>query len=302
MRFTVVINRKAGAMRTTDIPAFVHHLHEVFALNRHEIDVQTVASRDITRALDSAFAAKQNDAVIVAGGDGTVSSAAARAWKSGKALGVVPAGTMNLFARALKMPLEIDAAANELAKSTIVECDIATANDVPFLHEFSAGFHPRLVRMRERHDYETRLGKIRANIFSLFDTFTRPPSFPIQIEVDGDCRSRRVSCVAVSNNPFGKGHLPYPDRLDQGKLGLYITGPVDSSRGLRIMTDLFLGKWHENPDVEEHAVTELVLHFPKRRRLERAVRDGELVKLEKEVALRVHPGALRVLSPGPASQ
>lgn len=297
MRYSIVINRDSGTMRATDLKLFIKHLEQTFGSTEHEIEIHNVTGKEIANSLDSEFANNDNDAVIVAGGDGTISSAAENAWKSGKALGVIPAGTMNLFARSLQIPLEVEAAATALAGADIHKCDIATANGKPFLHEFSAGFHPRLVRMRDRYDYETRLGKIKANVLSLLDTFARPPSFPVEITIDGETQSRKVSCVAISNNLFGEGHLPYADRLDHGKLGIYITDPVDRRRGIQIMIDVFLGSWRSNPDIEEHTATEIVLHFPKRRRNEKAVRDGELIKLEEDVTLRIHPKALRVLVP-----
>ncbi|WP_407815538.1 diacylglycerol kinase family protein, partial [Staphylococcus aureus] len=55
------------------------------------------------------------EGIIAGGGDGTISAAAGIAWKQGIALGIVPAGTMNLFARSLKLPLDIRQALETLA-------------------------------------------------------------------------------------------------------------------------------------------------------------------------------------------
>ena len=61
-------------------------------------------------------AAEAGEHVLMAGGgDGTISAAADVAWKARVPLAVLPAGTMNLFARALKIPLELNAALESLA-------------------------------------------------------------------------------------------------------------------------------------------------------------------------------------------
>lgn len=85
-------------MRTMDLEAYVSLLETAFAAEGHEVDCRIVAGRDVVASLKAAAAEPQTDALIIAGGDGSVSAAAAIAWKSGHPLGVIPAGTMNLFA------------------------------------------------------------------------------------------------------------------------------------------------------------------------------------------------------------
>ena len=65
---------------------------------------------------------------MVGGGDGTISFAAAAAARCGKTLGILPLGTMNLFARSLGMPLEMRAAAEAIAAGEKVAVDIGEVN------------------------------------------------------------------------------------------------------------------------------------------------------------------------------
>ena len=80
-----------------------------------------------------------------------------------KALAILPAGTMNLFARSLGIPLTLDAAVQSFADGKVQAVDIATANGQPFVHQFSIGMHAKLVHLREKMDFGSRLGKIRAS-------------------------------------------------------------------------------------------------------------------------------------------
>ena len=234
------------------------------------------------------------------GGDGTISCAGALAWKSGKLLGIIPAGTMNLYARSLSIPLDIWDAASALAAGTAGQSDIATANGHPFLHQISVGFHPRMVRSRSRYKYASKLGKIGASILSAIDTIRRPPVFPVIIDCDGEITEREVSAISVSNNPYGEGHLPFADNISGGRLGIYISGPLDTPASARALADLLLGQWQANPDIEQRTARRVTLEFPKPRPRSNCVIDGELAKLQRSVEIEIHPGGLNVLQPAVA--
>src|SRR5690606_7668731 len=109
MRFQVVLNRDGGTLRRRDADAVAHSLREALEAAGHAVSVAAVAGDGMDSALDEA-AAGPADIVMVGGGDGTVSAAAARLAGSDKALAVLPAGTMNLFARSLGIPAELDRA------------------------------------------------------------------------------------------------------------------------------------------------------------------------------------------------
>ncbi|MCY1562507.1 hypothetical protein D9M68_999140 [compost metagenome] len=100
----------------------------------------------------------------------------------------------------------------------------------------------------------------------------------------------------MSNNPLGDGQI-HADRLDTGMLGVYVAAPVSTSELLKLAVDLFLGTWRESPTVSEEEVAEVTLQFPRRKRGAHAVVDGELIKLERSVTIRAHPGALKVVLP-----
>src|SRR5690606_17135358 len=115
-----------------------------FARHGHELECRTVAGSAVEAALRKAATSQGVDAVMAGGGDGTISAAAAIAYETGMPLAVLPVGTMNLFARALKVPLVLDDALEALAAGAVGAVDIATANDRPFVHQFGVGIHARL--------------------------------------------------------------------------------------------------------------------------------------------------------------
>lgn len=296
MRFIAVLNRDGGTLRTMNLPAFCAEAVAIFERHGHHLECQVVSGRRVANALRKAALSDGVDAVLAGGGDGTISTAAGIAYETGKPLAVLPVGTMNLFARALKVPLDLNDALEALAAGEIGAVDIATANDRPFVHQFGVGIHARLVRIRENMSYRSRIGKMVASLRAIGASVLDPPQFDAELQTSGGVERVRVSGIAVSNNPLGDGSI-HADQLNAGVLGVYTAAAMSTSALLKLAADLFMGTWRASPAVSEKEVAEVTLHFPRRKRSAKAVVDGELIKLDRTVTLRVHPGALKVVLP-----
>jgi diacylglycerol kinase family enzyme len=297
MHFVGVFNRDGGTFRTTDMEAFCARAGDILAAHGHTLDCRPVAGANIAAALEQAAADAGEGVLLAGGGDGTISTAAEIAFRTGVVLAVLPAGTMNLFARALKLPQDLEGALEALAGGEVKAVDIATANGKCFVHQFGVGIHARLVRIRDELTYRSRFGKMLASVRAVGGAIVNPPRFAVEIETAAGREQRVASGIAVSNNPAGEGHIPYADALDQGLLGVYIAKPMSSWALLRLLVRVLVGRWRNHPAVLEKEVTELTLMFPRRKRSAQAVIDGELIELEPRVAIKVHPGALQVLAP-----
>lgn len=297
MHFVAVLNRGAGTLRTMDIEAFAQQAQRAFDAHGHSLDCIISSGRHMSGRLRQAAMTKGVDGLIAAGGDGTISAAAAVAYQSGIPLGVLPAGTMNLFARALQVPLGLEQALDALASGTVGTVDISTANGRPFIHHFGVGIHARLVRIRDAMPYRNRAGKMLAGLRSIGLAAVDPPNFETDLQSPGRLERVRVSGIAISNNPFGDGHIPHADTLEAGLLGIYLAAPLSTPAVMRLLIEVLLGRWRDSDAVTEKSVSEIVLRFPKHRPGLRAVLDGELVKLDRTVSLKVHPHGLKVILP-----
>lgn len=297
MRIAAILNRDGGTLRTLDLGSLASRGVEIFAASGHDLEVHIVGGQDVEAALRAAAESPQVDATLAGGGDGTISSAAAISFQSGKPLAVLPAGTMNLFARALRLPLDLDEAMVAIAQGSVDRVDIATANGRPFVHQFGVGIHARLVRIREGMSYGSRTGKMLASLRAIAAAAVNPPRFEVELESGGQKITRTVSGLAVSNNPLNNGTIPVAERLDTGLLGVYLAGPVGTTELLSLAFDVLTGRWRENPQVSEAEVRRMVLKFPKKKRNAFAVMDGELVRLDRTVELVLHRRALPVILP-----
>jgi len=297
MNFLVILNRDGGTLRSMDARAFGEGARQALQNAGHNAELRIVGGKEVVAALKDAARDDAVDVIMAGGGDGTVSAAAASIMGSGKALAVLPAGTMNLFARSLGIPLQLDDAVNAFAGGHVREVDVATANDKPFVHQFSVGMHPRIVEMRSRMAFSSRVGKIGASFRAALDTIRSPTRLRVKLKMPHSEVVATTTGISISNNLYGEGHLPYADQPDGGVLGVYITSARHRGHLLMLCLTAALGRWRASEQVEIHE-TDAVLMTVESRHRQRCVIDGELLPLAAETEIRIHPRALRVLVPG----
>lgn len=297
MRFIGIFNGDGGTFRSLDMDAFTTRAAEIFAAAGHELECRVVDKDDLIAELERAAEDNAADVVLAGGGDGTISAAAGICFRHGKPLAVLPAGTMNFFARTLRVPLNLEEALRAIAEGQLLDVDIATANGRPFVQQYSVGLHARLVRIREELDYSNRWQKMLASLRAIAGAVSKSLKFQVDIVGPAGRERRLASGIVVSNNLIGEGHLPYADGVDGGVLGVYLAKPMTTGETVQLIVSVLLGRWKAHPRVSEKQVTEVTLTFPRRKRSARAAIDGELVLLDARVELKIHPKGLKVFAP-----
>jgi len=296
MHFRGILNREGGTLRTLDLDAFSEKMRATLEGAGHTLDLHVVEGKSIVAAIKAAVES-DCDVILVGGGDGTVSCAAGLLAGTEKVLAILPAGTMNLFARSLAIPQELDAAVESFADGKVKAVDLASANGRLYVHQFSVGLHPKLITLREEGDYSSRIGKIWGSIRAAVVAFLNPPLLRATLVVDGQHLSIRTPSLGVSNNLFGEGHLPYADAVDDGVLGVYVTRARRKRDLARAMAGMALGRWKTNAHVDVQHAKEVTLTVASASRRLGCAIDGELCPLEDVVELKIHPAALKVLVP-----
>lgn len=293
MRVTIVLNRKAGTLRGLDADKAASDLAEIFRSRGHEVTVELREGKEACDLIDQICRDPSTDAIVVGGGDGTTSAAAAAAAKTGMTLGVLPLGTMNLFARSLGIPLNMTLAAEALAEGQKVAVDIGEVNGRYFVHHVTLGLHARMILVRKGLHYRSRLGKIRASIRAWWQAVRDPPSLDARILADDLELRRRTAAILVTNNPLGEGHIPYADDPRQGMLGLYVANSLRWQDLLSMAVRIALGSISANPLLDNWVAKEvdISLSIP----TVSASVDGEIVPLETPLRCRLHRGGLNVL-------
>lgn len=196
--------------------------HLASSAGEHEI-CEIQANEDIAevtvRHLNGRF-----ECVVAVGGDGTV-SAVAHALMGGEIpLGIVPAGTGNMVARELGIPLDIDAAVSLIASTPkLRKIDAMQIGDRTYLLNAGVGINAEVI------DRTSRLGKSLFGRSAYFGTAVwrvlQAKPQRLEVTIDGETRTYQATDVAISNcgilakalNPNG------PDiRADDGQIDVCI--------------------------------------------------------------------------------
>jgi diacylglycerol kinase family enzyme len=264
----------------------------------HRIEFVETAPGKLDNAMDRAIL-KSPDVLLVAGGDGSVSLGASKLAGTSTALGVLPAGTMNLYARTLKLPIETVEAARRLAAGNIGKADTGQLNGRTFIHQAGVGIHPRLIRFRAHMSFGSRFGKIRASAVATLFAFRAARRKAATIAIDGKLHHVRGLAIAVTVNPLGEGHLPFADRIDAGTLGVYYSEVRHPIEIARLGIDLAFGNFRHNPRVQSFTGRHVVIrtHPPRHHQLSI---DGELADLPEQMEISIAPKSLNVLLPAEA--
>jgi diacylglycerol kinase family enzyme len=158
--------------------------------------------------------------IVAAGGDGTVSSVASALVGTQAALGILPLGTLNHFAKDVGIPLDLDAAVETIISGKEWLVDIGEVNGRIFINNSSIGLYPAIVQARSAHQ---RLGASKWFAFAraLYTVMRRMPHFHASMHADGKYDSSdRTPFIFVGNNPYETTGLAIGERrrLDTGKL------------------------------------------------------------------------------------
>ncbi len=239
--------------------------------------------------------------VVVAGGDGTVSCAANVLVGTETALGVLPLGTGNDFARSLGLPLRLRAAARVLATGQISTVDVGRANGRCFLNAVSLGLTGKVSR-RLNPTLKRRFGALAYLVAAAKLKQSRPRAFKVDLRTEDEQFQLEALQVVVGNGRYqGGGRLISPDAtLDDARLDVYalLSSRAEPERSLwrklrRFAAKLYLGKHTEDPGVLHLRVRKVSLTCEPAHEL---WCDGEpfgQTPLEAEVLQR----ALRVIAP-----
>jgi diacylglycerol kinase family enzyme len=257
------------------------------------------AARDFTMARANGNG-HGNEALVVAGGDGTISAAASELAGKDLPLGILPLGTLNHFAKDLGLPLDIEGAAGVIAAGRSQLVDVAELNGRVFVNNSSIGLYPFMVDRRNAHQRQRGISKLFATLPAMVETLRRASWHRLEITAAGKRQRVRTPCIFVGNNPYETGLAAFGcrTRLDCGELDVHVIRQQSRLGVLLLPFKIALGIVNRERDVQTFCSAELKIDSRRRRSL-RVSLDGEIVHMQTPLRYRSRPGALRVIC-GPA--
>ena len=292
---TVIVNSSAGTGANGLRPADAIR-RELAELGANARIVEPDAARDLS-ALARDAAQNDDDVIVAAGGDGTVSAVASHLAGTNKTLGVLPIGTLNHFAKDLHIPLDLASAVRTTIHGRVASVDAAEVNGRVFINNSSLGLYPQIVSKREEQQERLGRGKWPAFLWATLHAFRRFPFLDLRIAIEGKQLARKTAFLFVGNNEYQIAgfNLGARECVDRGNLGLYLTHRTGRLGLFRLGLHALFGRVDQAEDFEAFCVKEARIETRKQRLL--VACDGEVMWMQTPLHYRSRQNALRVLIP-----
>lgn len=285
-RYPLLFNPKARSQRAQRAARFIMERATRFAL-------YATNSPEEARDLAAKFAAEGEPVVVAAGGDGTLNAVLQGLAGSVTALGVIPAGTMNVFARELGIPYgNLDKAFEVIEQGYIREIDLFAVNGSPFMQMAGLGFDASVI---EETTWESKkmLGPLAYLLAAVKVLGEKPPLMEV---VTADGRREVGVAVLAGNGTLYGGQLPLFRKADNQDEMLDIL--VFKESGYRLVFDSFANLARGGVDLSDSVTHLQAADFIVRCEREFPIQvDGELLGRDNEAHFRPMERRLRVLAP-----
>src|SRR5439155_26007099 len=177
----------------------------------HEVAVAETSRRGHASRLAQGAAADGVDVVVVLGGDGTLNKAANGLAGTETALGVLPGGSTNVFARTIGQPIDpIEATGSlprALARGSVERVGLDSVTGRYFLFHTGVGFDAALVAQVEKRRDLKRYAGHPLFVWAAFTTYFRhydhsKPRFSVRHEPGGDVVDDSYLTLVQNTNPY----------------------------------------------------------------------------------------------------
>lgn len=238
---------------------------------------------------------QQYEAVVAVGGDGTINETAQALVNTPTALGVIPGGSGNGFARELRMPLRLQEAVFCLQKAKTVRCDVGQANGELFLNLAGVGIEAQIAYDFMQYGKTGKRGMWPYFKLGAKDAFTYQPQ-EMQLEYDGRQETIRPLSVTFANGTqYGSNFKIAPQAsLTDGWLEKVVIKNVHKLKLLAAAPTFFTDDSTHLGVTDTTRVKHVLLRQPGEIIYHL---DGEPKKTQDQLEIKILPAALNVLIP-----
>jgi diacylglycerol kinase (ATP) len=297
MRARLIVNPAAGADRA---PVLLPRINAALRTLVRDLDITvTTGAGDAGRAAIRALE-ERCDALYVAGGDGTLNITlrallAAGAGRCSMPIGIIPFGTGNDFAKALDLGDEPEAALAALLAGRVVDVDVGTLNERPFVNTSAGGFVAAVSEAVTEglKDATGRLAYLIGGARALLgsEPFGARLTLPGPAELQAWTGEIELQMFAICNARFIGGGYPIAPAalIDDGLLDVFLVKRMPLFEFVRVLQAIAAGEHQDDERVQHFRTAAFDLAFD---RVVRVNTDGELLQASS-CQYRVRPRAAR---------
>jgi len=230
------------------------------------------------------------DAVVAVGGDGTVNEVARGLRDSQTALGILPMGSGNGFARHLNIPMRVNKALEMLNHSEPICVDYGLANGHLFVSTCGTGFDAVIADHfagSSKRGFMTYLQNVLKEVFSY-----TPQTY--HLVGDGIDVTHKAFLITFANaNQWGNDALIAPKAsVQDGKMDIMLMSGHALLGSASLALRLFAGSIDDSHFMDTLRAKEITLE---REEVAPFHLDGDPIEMEKDIHIQIVPDGLKVL-------
>lgn len=249
MKAMIILNPSSGKEKAAD---YTEKIEEHLRDRYEEIDIRRTEKEGDAAAFATEACIALYDAIIAMGGDGTVNEAinglAEKAHRP--ALGIIPLGTVNDFARALTIPLDPYEAISILDEQNLQPVDIGKINGDYFANVIAVGAIAE-ASYSVSPELKTRLGSL-AYFMEGAKSFLSGEAIEVRVEHEnGKWEGQTFLLLATLTNSVGGFEALAPEAsVNDGKLHAFIIKKMSVPKIASLIPSLLKGELEESEEVE----------------------------------------------------
>jgi diacylglycerol kinase (ATP) len=254
----------------------------------------TTAAGDATIKAQQAAAAGYH-VVIAAGGDGTVNEVMNGLVGTTTALGTLPMGTVNIWAREMGLSMDLLKAAESLIKSDLAQIDVGMAGNRYFLLMAGIGFDAAVTATVSASE-KKMLGAI-AYIKQAIQVAWNFRGVRLKLKIDGKKVRGKILMVVIGNSQLYGGVVKFTAHatIDDGLLDVCVIKGRGMLSAPQRLISIFTRNYHRDPQVKYYQAKQIEIR-PKRRKDLPIQIDGDYLGTTP-MSFRVVPSSLWILVP-----
>ncbi|MEW8971234.1 MAG: diacylglycerol kinase family protein [Mesobacillus sp.] len=249
MKAMIILNPSSGKEKAAD---YAEKIEETLRDRYDDIDIRRTEKEGDAEAFATEACLSLYDAVIAMGGDGTINEAinGLAEQKHRPALGIIPLGTVNDFARALNIPLDPYEAIAILNEHNLRPVDIGKINEHYFANVIAVGAIAE-ASYNVSPEMKTRLGSL-AYFMEGAKSFLNGEAIDLVVEHEGGKWEGRTFLLiaALTNSVGGFEALAPHANVNDGKFHAFIIKKMSVPKIASLIPSLLKGELEESEEVE----------------------------------------------------
>lgn len=283
-----LINPKSGIQNKKNLPKLIEKL-----IDKDRFDFSIAETQYVAHASELAADAVTRgvDAVVAVGGDGTVNEVARSLVGHKTALGIIPCGSGNGFARHIGIPIDIRGAIEFINKAQSVGVDYGKINNTPFFCTCGIGFDAFVSNSFAKGKQRGPFGYFHNMLIDWLNY--KPEIYEVVTETHSEHYNAFLIACGNASQYGNNAYIAPRASIRDGLLSVTILEPFSPFDVPFILGHMFGHRIHSNNHVKTFEGRWIkiirknagVVHF-----------DGEPMEMDAELFIEIVPSGLNVLA------